>query len=152
MGNAWAELTETAKAEYAKQAKELSAAYTKEYKSFYDNLTPETIKAMEAASGKKLRYPGGKKAKGQELRDRAGNPGKPLTAFFEFLKAQRETEGKPTEEGKDSAVVAQAKRAAEKWNQLSDAEKQVSVLLRIRSRRGWRSYPSMSSDVLCVGL
>jgi hypothetical protein len=123
MGQAWNELTETAKEEYTKQAKDLKVAYDKEYRSFLEGLSDESIQAIESATGKKLRIPGGKKARKQELNRAAGSPGKPLTAFFEFMNDFREKEAA----GEKVTVVA--KRAGEKWSSMSDSDKQVSCLV-----------------------
>jgi hypothetical protein len=125
MGQAWNDLAEASKDEYTKQAKDLKTTYDKEYKNFLEGLSPESIKAIEAATGKKLRIPGGKKARNQELSRASGSPGKPLTAFFEFMRDFRAKEGGEGE-GKEK-VTAVAKRAGEKWNSMSEGEKQVSL-------------------------
>jgi hypothetical protein len=124
MGQAWNDLAEASKDEYTKQAKDLKTTYDKEYKNFLEGLSPESIKAIEAATGKKLRIPGGKKARSKELSRASGSPGKPLTAFFEFMRDFRAKEGGEGE-GKEK-VTAVAKRAGEKWNSMSEGEKQVS--------------------------
>jgi dihydroxyacetone kinase len=121
MGSAWGALTQTAKDEYAAKAKELKKAFDVEYKKWYETLTPETIKAIEKASGKKVSLPGGRAAYKKEQAARPGNPGRPLSAFFEFLKEFREKEGKSLQDIKEVA-----RKAGEKWRQMSDAEKQVS--------------------------
>lgn len=127
MGTAWTELAESAKAEYNKQAKELKATYNKEYQTFLESLSPETIKAMEAATGKKLRIPGGARAAKLEMNKRSGNPGRPLTAFFEFMKDFREKDGGDYA-GQDgrSKIIEQAKRGAEEWKKMSEEDKKVS--------------------------
>lgn len=127
MGQAWNELTETAKEEYTKQAKDLKSAYDKEYRSFLEGLSDESIQAIENATGKKLRIPGGKKARKQELSRASGSPGKPLTAFFEFMKDFREKEDVGDLQGREKATVV-SKRAGEKWNSMSDSDKQVGCL------------------------
>ncbi|RSH88905.1 hypothetical protein EHS25_002567 [Saitozyma podzolica] len=119
MGSAWGALTQTAKDEYAAKAKELKKAFDVEYKKWYETLTPETIKAIEKASGKKVSLPGGRAAYKKEQAARPGNPGRPLSAFFEFLKEFREKEGKSLQDIKEVA-----RKAGEKWRQMSDAEKQ----------------------------
>jgi len=128
MGSAWNDLTEASKEEYTKQAKDLKVAYDKEYRSFLEGLSDDSIKAIEAATGKKLRIPGGKKARSRELSKASGSPGKPLTAFFEFMKDFRERAGSD-EQGKEKATAV-AKRAGEKWNSMSEGEKQVSQMPR----------------------
>lgn len=125
MGSAWSELTESAKEEYTKQAKELKTAYDKEYRSFLEGLSDDSIKAIEAATGKKLRIPGGKKARKAELNRASGSPGKPLTAFFEFMKEVRETEDVGDLQGREK-IIELSKRAGEKWKNMSDSDKQVS--------------------------
>jgi hypothetical protein len=132
MGQAWNDLAEVSKEEYTKQAKELKTAYDKEYRNFLEGLSPESIEAIEAATGKKLRIPGGKKARSRELSRASGSPGKPLTAFFEFMKDFRERDA-GHEEGREKATAV-AKRAGEQWNSMSEGEKQVCPL-RARSRR-----------------
>jgi hypothetical protein len=126
MGQAWNELAEASKEEYTKQAKDLKQAYNKEYRNFLEGLSNEAIKEIESISGKKLRIPGGKKARKQELNRAAGSPGKPLTAFFEFMKHFR-AEYDGDAQGKERAVDM-AKQAGEKWKNMSESEKQVSSL------------------------
>jgi len=135
MGQAWNDLAEASKDEYTKQAKDLKTTYDKEYKNFLEGLSPESIKNIEAATGKKLRIPGGKKARSKELSRASGSPGKPLTAFFEFMRDFRDKEGGEGE-GKEK-VTAVAKRAGEKWNSMSEGEKQVSP-----GWVGWAEGPS----------
>lgn len=125
MGSAWTELADTAKEEYAKQAKELKVTYDKEYRSFLEGLSDDSIKAIEAATGKKLRIPGGKKARKAELSKASGSPGKPLTAFFEFMKEFREKEDTTGLEGKAKQIEL-SKRAGEKWNSMGEEDKKVS--------------------------
>ena len=125
MGSAWTELTESAREEYTKQAKELKTAYDKEYRSFLDGLSDDSIKAIEAATGKKLRIPGGKKARKAEISKASGSPGKPLTAFFEFMKEFREKEDTTGLEGRAKQTEL-SKRAGEKWKNMDESEKQVS--------------------------
>lgn len=124
MGAAWTELADTAKEEYSKQAKELKTTYEKEYRSFLDGLSDDSIRAIEAATGKKLRIPGGKKARKAELSRASGSPGKPLTAFFEFMKDFREKEDVSGVQGRDKQIEI-SKRAGEKWKNMSEGDKQV---------------------------
>lgn len=133
MGQAWNDLTEISKEEYTKQAKDLKSAYDKEYKNFLEGLSPDSIKAIEEATGKKLRIPGGKKARSKELSRASGSPGKPLTAFFEFMREFREKEGGGEGAGKEK-VTDVAKRAGEKWNNMSEGEKQVSFCVWVGRR------------------
>jgi hypothetical protein len=123
VGSAWSELTETAKAEYNTQAKELKTAYDKEYRSFLEGLSDDSIKAIESATGKKLRIPGGKAARKQEMHKAAGGPRKPMTAFFEFMQDHREKEMAKGEHVKATDV---AKQAGDKWRNMSESDKQVS--------------------------
>lgn len=125
MGTAWTDLTDTAKDEYSKQAKELKSAYDKEYRSFLDGLSADSIKAIETATGKKLRIPGGKKARKAELNKASGSPGKPLTAFFEFMRDFREKEDTAGLQGRDKQIEI-SKRAGEKWKNMREGDKQVS--------------------------
>lgn len=121
MGSAWGALTQAAKDEYASKAKELKKAFDVDYKKWYETLTPETIKAIEKASGKKVSLPGGRAAYKKEQAARPGNPGRPVTAFFEFLSEFREKEGKDLQ-----GIKEVASKAGEKWRQMSDEDKQVS--------------------------
>lgn len=126
MGAAWQELADSARGEYTKQAKELKTAYDKEYRSFLDGLSDDSIKAIEKATGKKLRVPGGRKARKAELSRASGSPGKPLTAFFEFMKEFREKEDASGFEGREKQIEL-SKRAGEKWKNMSEGDKQVST-------------------------
>ena len=125
MGSAWAALSDSAKETYSQTAKELKKAFDMEYKSWYESLSPETIKEIEAATGKKVGLPGGKMKYKAEQAGRPGNPGRPMTAFFEFMRDFRvsaEVEGMEERDG----VTAVARKAGEKWREMSEAEKQVS--------------------------
>lgn len=135
MGTAWSELTETAKAEYTQQAKDLKVAYNKEYKSFLEGLSDDSIKAIEGATGKKLRIPGGKAARKREIAEQGGGPRKPMTAFFEFMQSFREKEGK---DGMPATEVA--KQAGDKWRNMSEDDKQVS--------RGWAGLDALATSHL----
>lgn len=146
MGSAWGALTQTAKDEYAVKAKELKKAFDVEYKKWYETLTPETIKAIEKASGKKVSLPGGRAAYKKEQAARPGNPGRPVTAFFEFLKEFRETEGKNLQGIKEAAS-----KAGEKWRQMSEADKQVSERDRGAGKRRKRRFGVLASRVASLG-
>jgi hypothetical protein len=126
MGSAWSSLTQAAKDEYNAKAKDLKKAFDLEYRKWYDDLTPETIKAIEKESGKKVHLPGGKKAYRKELDSRPGNPGRPVTAFFEYLSEFRESKEAKSLTGKDGITLI-AKKAGEKWKAMSHEEKEVSL-------------------------
>lgn len=117
----WANLSSTEKEKFSTQAKELKKAYDAEYKSWYDSLDKDTLKAIQVETGKKVSPPGGKRGKRAEEDARPGNPGRPLTAFFEFLNTVKEGEGK------DLGVVERAKLAGEKWKAMAEQEKEVSA-------------------------
>ena len=146
MGSAWTELTESAKEEYTKQAKELKTTYDKEYRSFLDGLSDDSIKAIEAATGKKLRIPGGKKARKAEMSKASGSPGKPLTAFFEFMKEFREKEDTTGLEGRAKQTEL-SKRAGEKWKHMSDGEKQVSPVIPIPYPPFWPGHSCARGEI-----
>lgn len=120
MSNAWSALTSNDKQTYSDRARDLRKTFDTEYKKWYNELDAETIKSIEAATGKKLAPPGGKKAKLQAQRERPGNPGQPLTAFFEFMREFRQSNS----DGKAGSAVA--KEAGEAWRQMSEDDKQVS--------------------------
>ena len=131
VSEAWKNLSESQKETYNAAAKEAKKAYDSTYKSFYESLSPETKKAIEKATGKKLSVPGGKLRAKQALREQPGYPGAPLTAFFEYLKDLREggtvdTAGLEASE----ANLAVAKEAGNRWKAMSDSEKQVSCIHR----------------------
>jgi hypothetical protein len=85
-----------------------------------DGLSDDSIKAIEGATGKKLRIPGGKAARKREISAAEGGPRKPMTAFFEFMQSFRE------KEGSGMAVTEVAKQAGDKWRNMSEDDKQVS--------------------------
>ncbi|KAI9639326.1 uncharacterized protein MKK02DRAFT_39625 [Dioszegia hungarica] len=118
MSNAWSALTANDKQTYSDRARDLRKTFDTEYKKWYNELDAETIKSIEAATGKKLAPPGGKKAKLQAQRERPGNPGQPLTAFFEFMREFRQSNS----DGKAGSAVA--KEAGEAWRQMSEDDKQ----------------------------
>ncbi|KAK4689298.1 hypothetical protein P7C73_g808, partial [Tremellales sp. Uapishka_1] len=125
-GTAWNALPATDKAPYLKNAAELKESFNKLYKEFYQSLSPETKKSLERQLGKKLVVPGGKVASRKLEAGRTGNPGKPLGAFFVFLKELRESGDVDLDGlGGQERTVAIAKRGGEKWKAMSEEEKLV---------------------------
>jgi hypothetical protein len=122
MGSAWAALTADDKQTYTDKAKAAKKAFDAEYKTWHSGLDAATIEAIEASTGKKLAIPGGKKGKAQAERERPGNPGRPLTAFFEYMNEFRHGEGTGL------PMTDLARQAGEQWRSMSDADKQVSLL------------------------
>ena len=123
MGESWRTLANEAKETYNSQAKELTKAYNTAYRSWYEGLSPETIRAIEKSTGRSLSRPGGRRRYNKEAADKPGNPGRPIGAFFEFLREYRTQH--PTAGGTMADNQALVKRAAEEYRDMSDAEKQV---------------------------
>lgn len=121
MSTAWGALTMDDKQSYYDKAKELKKAFDAEYKTWYNGLDAATLKAIEKETGKKVSPPGGKRAKKLADKERPGNPGVPLTAFFEYMKAFRAAEGK------DLSVSESGKQGGQNWREMSEDAKQVSV-------------------------
>jgi hypothetical protein len=121
VSSAWTTVSEDAKAEFNRQAKEAKSAYDKEYKSFFDGLSPESIKAIEAATGKKLRVAGGLKNARRAKSAESGLPQRPLTAFFMFM---QECRNQHASEGLSGTALA--KKAGQEWRDMSADTKAVS--------------------------
>ena len=120
----WTALSESAKAEYQAKAKELKKAYDAEYRKWFEALDADTIKLIEKATGKKVAVPGGKAASKKEKAEAArlaGQPPRPVTAFFEYLDTFRNGDGKGL------GVTELAKKAGEEWKAMVEEEKQVST-------------------------
>lgn len=133
VSQAWSDLNtqDPAKVEaYQAKAKQLSAAFDQQYKDWYFARTSGQRLEIEKALGKKLTFPGGKGDFKKELRNRPGNPGRPSSSFFEYLRYL-------TPELSDHPEVADrtgmerhqniARLAAERWRALPDTEKDVSL-------------------------
>lgn len=132
---AWSKLSLVESDEFSAAYKSSHAAWTTKYREWYDALSKEDRKAIEAKTGKKLKVPGGKVGSRKAFRELPGNPGRPSSSFFEYLSeikpellAQGEREGLSG----PKLNTYTAKAAGERWRQLSDADKAVS-----QRRMGW---------------
>lgn len=126
----WSNLPQSEVERFQQQAKAARAAWESEYSEFYESLTPEIIKALEKKTGKKISPPGGVAKAKLELKNRPGNPGRPASSFFEYVKSIRsELEQdprvselhEPLQRTRQVAIIA-----GERWKTLSQEEKDVS--------------------------
>ncbi|BEI86796.1 hypothetical protein CcaverHIS002_0701420 [Cutaneotrichosporon cavernicola] len=130
IGTAWSDLqvSDPAKVERMKaQAKVDQEAFEKAYGDWYFARTPAERTVVEKALGRRLQFPGGRAAFNRDLRDRPGNPGRPSSSFFEYLRSlQPELKNHPDIAGKPGIESHQAiaKIAAERWRTLPEAEKE----------------------------
>jgi hypothetical protein len=135
IGQEWSDLQTSNPArveELQAQAKAESAKYDREYREWYFARTPAERATVEKATGKRIRFPGGRAKYRRDLRDRPGNPGRPTSSFFEFLRSlQPGLLQTPDIANKEGILKYQemAKIAAERWRAMSTEEKDVSLRL-----------------------
>jgi hypothetical protein len=126
-GAAWKNLSQSELEAYNTRSAESRAQANEAYKAFYSELSPETIRAIEKATGKALRKPGGKRAFNRAQNERPGNPGKPLTSFFYMMREMREAAQDGTANTLDKEREI-AKAAGEKWRSMTDEAKKVGQI------------------------
>ncbi|WWD17100.1 hypothetical protein CI109_101537 [Kwoniella shandongensis] len=147
-GTAWSNLSSSEKQSYESQASEAKRSYEKAYQAFWESTTPETRDAIKKATGKEVKPPGGKKAFKQSVAARAGNPGKPLTAFFGFAKDVRD-EGRVAVPGHLEGNERQqfiAKETGNLWKALSESEKQKYKDQYTEQKAKWETWKSTQAD------
>lgn len=110
------------------KAKEQGAAYEAAYKEWYFARSAAERGQIEKALNRKLHFPGGKLEFKKELRARPGNPGRPSSSFFEYLRSVTpELQSHPEVVGKGRMEAHQniSRLAAERWRTLPEEEKEV---------------------------
>ncbi|TYJ58707.1 hypothetical protein B9479_000543 [Cryptococcus floricola] len=126
-GSAFNALPQAERDVLQKRASDERKRTAEEYRQFWVSTSKDTKSAIEQATGKMLKYPGGKKAEKEDYKARSGNPGKPLNPYLAFAKtvrsellAQVDADLPPMQRSQ-----AVAKLSGAKWLGLSDAEKEV---------------------------
>ncbi|CAK9782567.1 hypothetical protein CC85DRAFT_326920 [Cutaneotrichosporon oleaginosum] len=129
IGAAWTNLQTLNPAkveEMQARAKAELAAYDKVYRDWFFARTPAERANIEKISGRRLVFPGGRANFRRDLRNRPGNPGRPSSSFFEFLRSltpefkdHPDVVGKPGIRGHQ----AMAKLASERWRAMAPEEK-----------------------------
>ncbi|OXG29730.1 hypothetical protein J008_02248 [Cryptococcus neoformans] len=145
----WASLSSSVKAELQSRADEGKKLADKAYLEFWNSTTPETRSAIEKATGKKVSPPGGKKAFKQSVKERPGNPGKPLTPYFAFAKEVRDGGKVDLPSDLEGNVRNQqlAKETGALWKQLSDSEKQRYKDAYVQARAKWDEWRQTQPDL-----
>ncbi|WVQ73956.1 hypothetical protein IAR50_003537 [Cryptococcus sp. DSM 104548] len=126
-GSAFSALPQAEKDAFQKRALEERKRTAEEYRHFWVSTSKDTKSAIEKATGKKLRYPGGKKAEKEDSEIRAGNPGKPLNPYIAFAKSVRDELTATVDPSLPSLQQSQAvaKLSGAKWLGLPEGEKEV---------------------------
>lgn len=145
----WASLTSSVKAELQHRADEGKKLADKAYLEFWNSTTPETRTAIEKATGKKVSPPGGKKAFKLAVKERPGNPGKPLTPYFAFAKEIRDSGKVNVSSDLEGNVRNQqiARETGALWKQLSDSEKQKYKDAYVQARAKWDDWKQTQPDL-----
>jgi hypothetical protein len=134
---AWSKLSLLESDKYAAAYKAAFAAYVPAYRAYYESLSLADRKAIEAATGKKVKPPGGKTAARKAFRELPGNPGRASSSFFEYLreiKPQLLVEGEREGLGGHPLNIYVAQQAGQRWQALSELDKAVSQSWRPRPR------------------
>lgn len=133
IGQAWSDLQTSDPArveELQAQTKAETAEFDKVYKEWFFERSLAERNVIEKATGRRLAFPGGRANFRRDLRHRPGNPGRPSSSFFEYLRSiQPELMEHPDVAGKRGIEghQAAAKIAAERWRGLPEEEKAVSA-------------------------
>lgn len=124
----WLVMSEAEQAKYREAASDAAAKYARDYRRFYESLTPENLKLIAKVQGKEPAPPGGRRAAKLELRNRPGNPGKPSGAYFMFLKDKRaEIEAANPNWTGNERMLKLSRAAGDMWRNLPQADKDVSL-------------------------
>ncbi|RSH83112.1 uncharacterized protein EHS24_006769 [Apiotrichum porosum] len=120
----WLVMSEAEQAKYREAASDAAAKYARDYRRFYESLTPENLKLIAKVQGKEPAPPGGRRAAKLELRNRPGNPGKPSGAYFMFLKDKRaEIEAANPNWTGNERMLKLSRAAGDMWRNLPQADK-----------------------------
>lgn len=138
-GKRWTALSDADKKPYIERFKSDSETYHKAYKRYYESLTSDQIDTLNKVLARPLPLPigavGAGATRGEQKRARreaSGEPPKGLSGFIKFMEEFRngeELKRMIKEEGIENGQKAQifaAKKGGEKWNMMSDKEKEVS--------------------------
>ncbi|KAL1411656.1 hypothetical protein Q8F55_002621 [Vanrija albida] len=150
-GKAWAALPEAEKKEHEAASKAEYTAYAAAMTRYLDTLQPAERAALEKKAGRKFQTPGGKHVAKLAIRERAGNPGRASSPFFEYLKAQRdviqvehagELEGLTPMQTNLKVVSL----AAQKWHTLTADESQKWKDECARKRQAYKDWVETQPD------
>ncbi|KAK8864592.1 hypothetical protein IAR55_001842 [Kwoniella newhampshirensis] len=147
-GSAWSSLSTSEKQSYESQAVDGKKVFEKAYQAFWESTTPETREAIKKATGKEVKPPGGKKAFKQSVKERAGNPGKPLSSYLAFAKEVRDEERVAVPDHLEGNEKQQfiAKETGNLWKALSESEKQKYKDQYTEQKAKWETWKATQAD------
>lgn len=162
LGRRWNALSDEEKKPYAERFKSDSETYHKAYKRYYDSLTADQIDTLNKVLARPLPLPlgaaGSNATRGEQKRARrelTGEPPKGLSGFLKFMEEFRngdELKRMIEQEGITNGQKAQifaAKKGGEKWNTMSDEDKQVSATTPMAVAQSGISFANATACLMC---